>query len=582
MNVDNNKQGNRLPQNEQEYELLQLLTNLYGAGLAGGLMDRLLQIARRSAPTADAGSAQLNEADVLLITYGDTISDPGHYPLETLKRFADEYLQEAISGVHILPFYPYTSDDGFAVCDYGMVREDLGDWAHVSRLGEHFDLMFDLVINHCSREHLWFTDFVTGRLPGKDFFIDMPAAADVSTVVRPRNTPLLSQVQTYAGTRHVWTTFSDDQIDLNFANPDVLGAFVEILFDYVRRGARFIRLDAIAFLWKRLGTTCMSLPETHMVVKVMRLLLDASGSNVQLLTETNVPHEENVSYFGVRDEAHMVYQFSLAPLLLYAYLFQDGSYLQHWAIDLEPPPEGCAYLNFIASHDGIGLRPLEGLVPDADVDALIQLVHERGGFVSMRTTTDGGERAYELNIALFSVFGGDAAAVPAFIAAHQLLCAFQGVPAIYINALLGRANDLGEVEHTGRTRSINRGKLEFGDLAEQLGDPLRLEAQAFEGLHRSLALRRAQRAFAPQARQHVLASPPEHFALLRESEEQRILVLASFLPVAQRITLQTWEDVMSVEGVIYDVLTGTSHDAAEPLHLAPFQTVWLDLDRGQH
>ena len=570
----------RLPRNQQEYELLQLLTNLYGDGMGDELASRLLQIAENVDLPPPRGTA-LSADQVLLITYGDTISEPGQPPLATLKTFADAHLEQAFSGIHVLPFYPYTSDDGFAVCDYGAVREDLGTWEDVAHLAERFDLMFDLVINHCSREHLWFADFIGGRVPGKDFFIEVPADTELGAVVRPRNTPLLSPVQTYGGTRHVWTTFSDDQVDLNFANPEVLSAFVEILFDYVERGARYVRLDAIAFLWKRVGTSCMSLPETHMVVKIMRLLLDISGADARLLTETNVPHAENISYFGARDEAHMVYQFSLAPLLLYAYLFQDGSYLQNWARTLDEPPPGCAYLNFIASHDGIGLRPLEGLVPDEDVTSLIELVHDRGGFVSMRSTADGGERAYELNIALFSAFGGDAADVPAFIGAHQLLCAFQGVPAIYINALLGRANDLGEVEHTGRTRSINRGKLRLAEVIERLDDPALSEGQAFEGLTHSLALRRRQSAFSPEARQVVLSTPASYLALLRESETQRILVIASFLPTAQRVSIDELMGGQALDGAPCDILTGAWHDAAEPLHLAPYQVVWLDLDRRQ-
>ena len=339
----------------------------------------------------------------LLITYADTIRNDHDAPLKVLHQFLVRHLGADLGAVHLLPFYPSSSDDGFAVIDYRMVDHHLGSWEDVQRLASDFELMFDLVINHCSRESLWFADFVSGRDPGRHFFITLTEESDTSAVVRPRSTPLISAVHTYAGIRHVWNTFSDDQIDLDFSNPDVLETFVDILFFYIRQGASIIRLDAIAFLWKRLGTSCMSLPETHVVVKVLRTLTDHTAPHVRLITETNVPHEENVSYFGAGDEAHLVYQFSLAPLLLYSYVFGDASYLTTWAARLSTPPPGTTYLNFIASHDGIGLRPLEGLIPEENVNRLVDRMHDRGGFVTLRDAGDR-QRPYEINVALFSAF----------------------------------------------------------------------------------------------------------------------------------------------------------------------------------
>jgi sucrose phosphorylase len=577
---------NRQPQTENEYALYEYLSHLYGGGVAPELTQSLLSLVeRKNLPDTKLNNrwqyhAQQNnawsEAEVLLITYGDTITAPDLPPLQVLKRFADTHLAPYFSGIHILPFFPFSSDDGFAVVDYSRVRDDLGDWEDIRALSEHFDLMFDLVINHCSREHIWFADFISGRAPGCDFFMAMPVDTDVSQVIRPRNTPLLSQVETYTGPRHVWTTFSDDQVDLNFENPEVLCRFVEILFDYVAQGANLIRLDAIAFLWKRLGTSCMSLPETHMVVKILRLLLDHKQTNVRLLTETNVPHDENVSYFGQQDEAHMVYQFSLAPLLVYSYLFNNGSYLQSWAMALDSPPAGCTYLNFIASHDGIGLRPLEGLVPDHDIDALIDVVHERGGYVSMRSDSNGAQKAYEMNIALVSAFGGNPEAIPAYVSAHQLLLAFQGVPALYLRAFLGTPNDLQEVERTGRTRSINRGHLDAATLRAELADPEQLQARIYQALSRSLEIRRSQPAFSPSATQEVLPCQPQLFAMCRRHAQQQILVLTSFLPVEQHVSLQDLIDLHS-SATLQDLLTGTLHKPETTLFLAPYQTLWLEL-----
>ncbi len=570
---------NALTDSQAKYRLIGLLTSLYGAGSAEHVAGRMLELGRSlardlSADESDQARQAIDQRDVMLITYGDTIVDDDMPPLAALKSFADRYLMDSFSGIHVLPFFPFSSDDGFSVIDYSAVRSDLGDWPLIRDLGEHFALMFDLVINHCSREHLWFADFVSDRAPGKDFFLSLDKDTNVSEVTRPRNTPLLSEVHTYRGMRHVWTTFSDDQIDLNFANPDVLLRFAEILIAYVRQGARFVRLDAIAFLWKRLGTTCMSLPETHAVVKALRLMLDSSGIPVRLLTETNVPHEENISYFGAGDEAQLVYQFPLAPLLLYSYLFNDGSFLGRWLSQLEPPPAGCTFLNFIASHDGIGLRPLEGLVPQDKVDRLIDYCGERGGFVTRRTLEDGSERAYELNIALFSAFGGSIDSVPSYIAAHQLMLALQGLPAIYLHSLMGTLNDDEAVERTGRTRSVNRGRWQMRDLEQTLASEHNVHRIVFAAMTQLIALRREQSALSPQASQTVLSFTEGSLVFERRSPDQRLLIAASFAD--ESCEIQWPESMRSSSRDVIDLLTGDTLTGAHDLPLAAGQVRWLE------
>ena len=434
--------------------------------------------------------------------------------------------------------------------------------------------MFDLVINHCSRENLWFADFIGGREPGRDYFHEMSSMIGLEDVVRPRNSPLLTDVHTYQGVKRVWTTFSDDQIDLNFANPDVLCEFVHVLFSYIAQGARFIRLDAIAFLWKELGTSSINLEQTHSVVRVLRALIDEMQTQTLLLTETNIPHAENISYFGAQDEAHLVYQFSLAPLLLYSYLFHDGQYLGLWARQLSPPAQGCSFINFIASHDGIGLRPLEGLVPESDIQNLIDMVHERGGYAAMRSGEDGKDTVYELNIALFSAFGGTVNDIPAYVAAHQLMMAFQGIPALYINALVGGLNDLQGVESTGRTRSINRGSWNLEPLLTTLNSDANDQSIIFKELCRNLQLRGAQSAFAPSAQQQVLAYTSSHLWLKREAEDQRIFVVASFSDAKSEISVP---DEDTATGHALDVLTDETVDLSQAITLAPYQVRWLSI-----
>ena len=562
---------------QSEYALVQNLTVLYGEGGASYLAKRMMAIAMgelMARPAEHADPKPLSAADRMLICYGDSVRDEPGMPLSALRQFATQYLQNSISTIHILPFFPSSSDDGFAVIDYQTVRRDLGDWSDINALSADFDLMFDLVINHCSRENLWFADFVGGREPGCDYFHEMPSMVGLESVVRPRNSPLLTHVHTYQGIKRVWTTFSDDQIDLNFANPEVLCEFVHILFSYIAQGARFIRLDAIAFLWKELSTSSINLEQTHCVVRVLRALIDEMQTRTLLLTETNLPHNENVSYFGSRDEAHLVYQFSLAPLILYSYLFNDGQYLGQWAEQLEPPPAGCSFVNFIASHDGIGLRPLEGLVPAGDIQRLTDAAHKRGGFAAMRSADDGTETVYELNIALFSAFGGTTKNIPAYLGAHQLMLAFQGIPALYLNAFVGGLNDLQGVESTGRTRSINRGHWQLDDLKTILATETNEQSIIFAELNRSLEIRGSQSAFAPSAQQEILAYTEDSLWLKRENTDQVILVISSFseAPIETELPRQD----AAYESAI-DLLSEDAVVLTKAVPMAPYQVRWLSI-----
>ena len=349
---------------ESRSGMLDKLRLLYGAR-AEGVINRIDELADRYTSLRERPSRPLwDEKTVILITYGDQVRSESDASLEVQRQFLlENRIDEVIDSVHILPFFPYSSDDGFSVIDYRKVNPDVGDWSDVDRFGRSFAMMFDFVVNHCSQQNEWFRRYLRGEAPYTNYFIDVDPGTDLSSVTRPRSLPLLTPFETSRGTKHVWTTFSSDQVDLNFACPDVLIEMLDILLGYVHHGARLIRLDAIGFLWKRVGTSSMHLAETHAVVKLMRELLDDVAPGTILITETNVPHHENVSYFGDGDEAHAVYQFSLAPLLLDAFLSGDATSLNEWLADLQYPGEGMTFFNFTASHDGIGVRPLEGLVP---------------------------------------------------------------------------------------------------------------------------------------------------------------------------------------------------------------------------
>lgn len=556
-----------------------LLSELY-ADRAPDIGDRIMaRLAQFMAAEDTAVPPRWNEGDILLITYGDSLQENDRPPLQTLRTFLNDHLAEAISGVHVLPFFPYSSDDGFSVVDYSAVDGGLGGWDDIRGLARDYRLMVDLVINHVSRESLWFTDFLTGQGPGRDYFIEMSPSLDLSQVVRPRSHPLLVPVQTRRGVKHLWATFSDDQIDLNFANPDVLLEFVDILLLYLQQGADIIRLDAIAFLWKQLGTPCIHLPQTHAVVKLLRLIMEAVRPGAILLTETNVPHRENLSYFGEGDEAHMVYQFALPPLVLYALVSGDGSALNAWASSLEAPRAGCTMLNFMASHDGIGVRPIEGLVTSEALDRLLDAMHRFGGYVSMKANSDGSESPYEINIAFFdackgTLQGEDGWQIRRFLCAQLIMLALQGVPAVYIHSLLATPNDIDGVERSGRTRAINRRKWQLSELGPVLEAPFSPQRQVFDELRRLLAVRRKEPAFHPDAPQRILDLGPGLFAVERKALGGRRRLVAVHNLQARPAPLD-WS-ALGLGPAARDCLGGQIWRGEEgKTALQPYQCVWL-------
>ncbi|QEL11789.1 alpha-amylase [Kushneria phosphatilytica] len=543
------------------------------------ILRRLRQLVSRREEEIDSPARPLwTERSQLLITYGDSIlEERDTLPLAALERFLQERLPNTFSAVHILPFFPWSSDDGFAVIHYGEVDPKLGDWPQIRRVAEGHNLMVDLVINHVSRESLWFADYIAGSRPGRDYFIELDPNTDVSGVTRPRNTPLLVPVSTRRGTRHVWATFSEDQIDLNYANPDVLIEMVGVMLHYLGQGARLIRLDAIAYLWKELGTRCIHLPQTHAIVRLLRAIMEYVAPGALLITETNVPHHENLSYFGEGDEAHVIYQFTLPPLLLHTLTSGNAETLTEWAATLPPLSPGCTYLNFTASHDGVGVRALEGLLPDHEIGALLELMQRFGGFVSMKTDPDGNDSPYEINISWFDALkgtrrGADPWQIARFICSQTIMLGLQGIPAVYIHSLLATLNDHEGVTRTGHLRAINRKRWQrapLEQLLEAYSTPTRI---VFDALIERLRIRREESCFHPDAPQKVLDLGPQFFAFIRGplSDGRRLLALHNVTDQPQSVHLpeafgqEQWRDIIG----------NTSLDA-DTVVLAPYRSAWL-------
>ena len=525
-----------------------------------------------------------SQKDIVLITYADQVrgadeSAPGpKSPLSTLKNFLiDHRLDHLLSCVHLLPFCPYSSDDGFSVIDYLAVDSASGTWEDIDALGQSFDLMFDLVLNHSSKQHSWFQRYLEGDSRCANFYIDQDPRADLSKVVRPRSLPLLTEFDSPSGKKHIWTTFSSDQVDLNYANPKVMLAMLETLVEYARKGARIIRLDAIAFLWKQPGTTCIHLPQTHAAVRLMRQVLDLAAPGTLILTETNVPHRENISYFGSgNDEAHMVYQFSLPPLLLDAIHSGDTGVLADWIASLDPPTPSTTFFNFTASHDGIGVRPLEGLVSKERVEKLAETVRKHGGRVSTRQAEDGTDRAYELNISYVDAvadrrFETHSNHSRKFLATQAIMLAMAGMPAIYFHSLVGTPNDEEAVRSSGQNRRINRRKYDQQELGLAISDPNSLQRRIFDGYRRLIKVRRSLTAFHPIASQNILDLPRDGLiGFVRGDDDSRIAVIANLSNTPREINANLVPEILR-----FDVLAEEQCLPNEPIPMRPFQVRYL-------
>lgn len=555
-------------------EMLTILNRIYDPGDAAAACKRIESLlSRHGCKDMKESGSRFSQTDVVLITYADSLIDPGHVPLRVMGDFARRFIKKGFSAIHFLPFFPYSSDDGFSVIDYLALNPAVGQWDDVVPFSTDFDLMFDYVLNHISAKSQWFESYLAHEPPFAELALAIDPNTDLSQVTRPRALPLLTPFTRGDGeTVHLWTTFSEDQIDLNYQSIDVLIKMVEVLLFYVEKGARLLRLDAVAYLWKEIGTSCIHLDQTHDMVRLLRKILDAVAPESIIITETNVPHEENISYFGDGfDEAQMVYNFTLPPLLLHTFLSEDAGEFSQWADTLETPGNETTFFNFTASHDGIGVRPVEGILSQRQVERLIQTVRKNGGQVSYRQNPDGSRSPYELNITYVDALRrDDGRDAERFLASQSIQAALPGVPGIYIHSLLGSRNWLEGVARTGRARTINRQKLKVQAVMDELQNPESFRSRVFHPYIHLLRVRRAQEAFHPNAAFEILRLDHRVVAIKRRSSHQCIFVLVNISSETVTVSLVAQRGM----GRLTELLTGRQV-STDRIDLAPYQTMWL-------
>lgn len=561
-------------ENNVNAKIKSLINFVYGESFSEAHLKVLLEkIDNAGSVITGKRKAGWDEKDIVLITYADQFSAPGEKALPVFTRFYNEWLSRSFSHVHLLPFYPWSSDDGFSVIDYHEVAPETGSWRDVAELKKSASLMFDFVCNHMSAKSKWFENYIN-QTPGyEDFFISVDPETDLSAVTRPRALPLLTPFTLNDGSvRHLWTTFSEDQIDLNFASPEVLIAMVDVLLHYLMEGARYIRLDAVGFMWKIPGTNCIHLEQTHRLIQLFRAITDRVAPGTVLITETNVPHKDNISYFGDgENEAQMVYQFSLPPLVLHAVHCQDVRALCQWASSLKLPSMKTTWFNFLASHDGIGLNPLRGILPESEILSLVEKLQQEGALVNWKNNPDGTRSPYEINVtyldALSAKESEDNERIARFILAHAVLLSFPGVPAVYIQSILGSRNDYDGVERLGYNRAINRKKYRAGEIDAELEDNKSLRHSIYHRLTQLIAIRRTEKAFHPDSQTIFETSGAHVFKIIRTADNgERITALFNFSNHQQNIhsDIETGRELIAGE----DIRSTT-------LSLNPWQVMWI-------
>lgn len=495
---------------------------------------------------------KLDASDVILITYADSITKKGQEGIKTLNKFLKSYTGNLITGIHFLPFYPYTSDDGFSISDYNKIIPSYGNWNDVEDISKNKKIMLDAVINHTSVSNNWFKE-------NKAYYIEYNPKFDCSKVIRPRTTPLFSEIEE----NKYWTTFSEDQIDLNYNNPDVLFEIIKILMNYVSFGAKLIRLDAVGFIWKESGTTCMHLEQVHDIIKLINIILNKTFGNIYLVTETNVPEKDNLTYFGNGDEAAMIYQFVLPPLLLYTFIEKNSKKFQEWLkhLDKLEIPDGTTYFNFTASHDGIGLRSVEDILEKSEVSKIVDKVKEKNGQVSYMIDDKGIKKPYELNINYFdalSINDNNQLNIDSFLCSQFLMLSLKGVPGIYYNSLVGSRNWVEGYKKSNIKRRINRQKWDI----DQLENEIKNNYERSYTLRKYLELIKARnnKAFNPYNKQKEIFIDESLVSFLRDD----VLVLSNIT-----------NDKVVLNGNIrgYDLIRKEEISLFE---LAPYEYFWLD------
>ncbi len=566
---------------KNQKKISSILRNIYKPSLnekdIDHLKDQIIQIIKKFNQNNSKKKLTISEKTSLVICYGDNINSNQKSSIQVFQNFFKKNLNKYFNAIHFLPFYPSSSDSGFAVKDHYKIEKRIGNWSDIKKISKSNQVMADIVINHASARGLWFKNFLKKKRPGKDYFLTVNSKFNTSKVVRPRDHKLLKKIDIFKKSDYLWRTFSADQIDLDFSNPSVLLRFIKIMIHLVNNGVTIFRLDAIAYLWKKNGTNCINLNQTHEIVKLFRLITNLLNVETIIITETNLPEKENLSYFGKNDEANWIYNFTLPPLLIHAFLFENSSYLNKWSKNLPNAKFQNSYLNFIASHDGIGMRPTEGILNKRSLNNFLKRLKKNGSKFSYRKVQNKSRKVYEANITVFDALKksdfdpNGKFFLERYVAAHAIMISFEGIPAIYFNSLFGKANDEAKYVITGNNRDVNRYKWNHKNITKKLSEKASKQSIFYQSLGKLLEIKRKQKAFHPNAKRLDINLGSKLFCFKRISldKKQSIISITNCSSVNQYPKLDKkyckWKNIINPQ----------INSLNKSLKLKPFETMWL-------
>ena len=558
------------------------LNNIYKIFLSKKDIDyfenEIVQIIKNFNKKNSKKKKNISEKTTLVICYGDSVYSKKKKSIRVFQDFFQKKLKNYFDIIHFLPFYPSSSDSGFAVKDHYKVENKLGNWLDIKNVSKSSDVMADMVINHSSARGLWFKNFLKKKDPGKDYFLTVNTKFNTSKVVRPRDHKLLKKIKIFKKSDYLWRTFSPDQIDLNFRNPSVLIQFIKIMIHLINNGVTIFRLDAIAYLWKENGSKCINLKQTHEIIKLLRNIINLLNVQTTIITETNLPEKENLSYFGKNDEANWIYNFSLPPLLIHAFLFENSSYLNKWSKNLPNTKNENCYLNFIASHDGIGMRPTEGLLNEKILNNFLKRLKKNGSKFSYRKVQNKTKKVYEANITVFDALKKSdydqkgEFYLERYISAHAIMISFEGIPAIYFNSIFGTSNDETKFIISGNNRDVNRYRWNLKNISNKLRNPKTKQSIFYNSICKLLDIRRKQKAFHPNAKRINMNFGSKIFGFKRISKDkkQTITCVTNLSSVTQKIKIKSnKQKIRNLMGSKIQIKNN------QFVFLKPFETLWI-------
>jgi amylosucrase len=540
------------------------------------------------------------------VLYVDLFSDN----LSKLGDHIPYFKKLGLTYLHLMPLFPVPrgdNDGGYAVSDYRAVNPDIGSMEDLARLakalrGEGISLVLDFVFNHTSDEHLWAQRAKSGDPDFLSYYLTFPDRElpdqfqrhlrDIFPTIRKGSFTWSEEMK-----RWVWTTFNSYQWDLNYANPEVFRAMAEEMLFLANQGVEVLRLDAVAFIWKRLGTTCENLPEAHTIIRAFNAMARIAAPGLYFKSEAIVAPDEVVKYIHP-DECQLSYNSLLMALLWEALATQETKLLELSLNRRYRIPEGCTWVNYVRCHDDIGWTFDDQDARDVGIDPAGHrhflnrfYTGEFSGSYARGVPFQFNPLTGDLRISgtLSSLAGLEDAiaredddliekAVRRINLMRSIMMSIGGVPLLYIGDEWGMLNDytyLSDPTKASDSRWVHRSKKRWA-AREDLADQETLEWRFFHEMVKLVHLRKSLPALQNGGMEVIDTGNPHLFGYLRVFDRQRLLIINNFSEQQESMTAFHLQGC-GVTGDAVNLLKDEPVPFGRDLILHDHQAVWIDI-----